>query len=165
MPVDPERLAGAFDAGLRRGFDRALDDHGVARGSPDWRRLRDLFEAQQKRTSTLWDDTSGDWPFTADDPFASLLLPRPSLYREALRARVRRATARQSSYVEGRRGEVTRLIDHEVSLALRTPGAGVSANPGKAPAGRRTVARPETRPGPASSEAPQPTAPGRDGRA
>jgi hypothetical protein len=122
-PLDVKRLIGAFEAGLSRGFDRALSTHGAVRNSEQWAVLHQLFQSQQRRRTSLWEDNSTEWPFTSPDhPLASLLLPRPNLYREALRDRTRMAIGRKPTDVEGRRGQVTGLIEHEVGCARRVPG-------------------------------------------
>jgi hypothetical protein len=118
-PLDAERLVAAFETGREQGFEGALARHGVGRGSAESKALHDLFAAQQRRRSTLWDDMSGEWPFDAGHPRASLLLPRTSLLREALRSRVSGLCRRKPADVDGRRGYVTGLIEHEVGLARR----------------------------------------------
>jgi hypothetical protein len=120
--VDSVSLDGAFETGLGRGFDRALADHSVKPGSADWTALRELFAAQQRRPTTLWEDQADAWPFGPDHPHASLLSPRPSLFREALQTRIRSFAAAKPARVEGRPGDVARLIEHEIRLAARAPG-------------------------------------------
>lgn len=117
--LDSEKLVTAFELGRESGFNAALTRHGVTLGSKDWQVLHDLFDAQQRRRSSLWDDTSSEWPFGPDHDYASLLLPRASLFREALRARISNSCSSKPSRIVGRRRHVTRLIEHEVSLASR----------------------------------------------
>ena len=119
--LSPDRLVGAWDHGLSSGFQRALADHGIATGSHASAELRGLFLQQQQRRCTLWDDMSGAWPFPADHPHASLLSPRPSLFREEMQARFKAAVRRDPAAVEGRRRDVAGLIEHEIGLGLRTP--------------------------------------------
>jgi hypothetical protein len=117
--VKAAKLVEAFQAGRRQGFEKALNRHGIRSGSAAWRELHDLFDSQQRRRTTLWDDMSSQWPFGPEHPHASLLATRTSLLREELRTRVRRASSLKPAEVDGRRRYVSRLIEHEISLARR----------------------------------------------
>lgn len=118
-PVDADTLVGAFQTGLGRGFDGALDRHGVA--GHDRPALHDLFAQQQRRTTGLWEDNAETGDARLAVRYPSLFQPRPSLFREALQTRVRRLLRNHPAHVEGRRRYVTGLIEHEIRIGGRAP--------------------------------------------